>query len=142
MNKPIHSLMITHGDLGRELKEIAEKILERNLEMETISILWGEDGSRILAKIEAFMRKHSGESVIIFTDMFGGSPSNVCFPFIGADVEVITGINLPGLLKFLTYRDKDIPFPELVRTIRKGAIDGINIMGEYLGEKSDGRRKN
>lgn len=139
--KPIRSLLITHGQLGRELKTIAERILERDLDIETISILWGEDGSRILSKIETFVRRHSDCSIVIFTDMFGGSPSNVCFPFINPDVEVITGINLPGLLKFLTYRDKEIPFTELVQIIRKGAIDGINVMGEYLGEKSHGRRK-
>jgi len=139
--KPIKSLLITHGQLGKELKVITEKILERRLDMETIGILWGEDGSRILGKIEDFMSRNSGSHIIIFTDMFGGSPSNVCFPFIGPDVEVITGINLPGLLKFLTHRNKEIPFQELVRVIRKGAIEGINVMGEYLGEKSDGRRK-
>jgi len=140
-SKPIRSLLITHGQLGKELKTITEKILERRLDMETIGILWGEDGSRILSKIEDFVNRHADSHIIIFTDMFGGSPSNVCFPFIGPNVEVITGINLPGLLKFLTYRKKDIPFKELVRIIRKGAIEGINVMGDYLGEKSDGRRK-
>ncbi|HDP94620.1 MAG TPA: hypothetical protein ENN40_04575 [Candidatus Aminicenantes bacterium] len=139
--KTIRSLLITHGQLGQELKAVAEKILERDSDIETITITWGEDGSRILNKIETFMRHHSGGPLIIFTDMFGGSPSNVCFPYISPDVEVITGINLPGLLKFLTYREKDIPFKELVCIIRKGAIDGINVMGEYLGEKSHGRSK-
>ncbi len=139
--KPIKSLLITHGNLGDELKNISEKILERPLDLETISILWGEDGTEILSRIEVFIKKHAQCHIIIFTDMFGGSPSNLCFPFISSDVEVISGINLPGLLKFLTYRNKGLPFPDLVRITRKGAIDGINIIGEYLGEKSDGRRK-
>ena len=67
--------------------------------------------------------------------MFGGSPTNICFTFISKKVEVITGVNLPGLLKFLTYRDKDLSFKAIVSEIKKGSIDGINVVGEYLGEK-------
>jgi mannose/fructose-specific phosphotransferase system component IIA len=51
------------------------------------------------------------------------------------NIEIITGVNLPGLLKFLTYKDKDISFKEIVKIVKKGAIDGINLISEYLGEK-------
>jgi PTS system mannose-specific IIA component len=137
----IKSLMITHGNFGTELINVTEKILEKKVDIESINFDWVEDGSKILDKIENFIQKNKQHSIIIFTDMFGGSPSNICFKFIKPNVEVITGINLPGLLKFLTHKEKSIDFRELVASIKNGAIDGINIMGEYLGEKKNGRRK-
>ncbi|MCK4761904.1 MAG: PTS sugar transporter subunit IIA, partial [Candidatus Aminicenantes bacterium] len=79
--------------------------------------------------------KNENERTIIFTDMFGGSPTNICYKFKSRDIEIITGINLPGLLKFLTHREKKIAFNELVKIIKKGAINDINIISEYLGEK-------
>lgn len=133
--------MITHGNFGQELINVSEKILERKVDIESINFDWIEDGSKILNKIENFIHKNKRHPIIIFTDMFGGSPSNICFKFINPNIEVITGINLPGLLKFLTHKDKDIEFKELVASIKSGAIDGINIMGEYIGEKKNGRRK-
>jgi mannose PTS system EIIA component len=132
MNK---AFIITHGNLGRELIAVAEGILEEESGIECISFDWKEDGTKSFHKIERLLEKHKGHNIVIFTDMFGGSPTNICFKFHRKNVEIITGVNLPGLLKFLTARDKDIKFKELVKDIKKGAIDGINVIGEYLGEK-------
>lgn len=131
----IKAFIITHGNLGKELISVAEEILETKTDIECIGFDWKEDGSRSLNKIETFLQKYEGKNIIVFTDMFGGSPTNICFKFHKKNVEIITGINLPGLLKFLTYKDKKIRFDELVKEIKNGAIDGINIIGEYLGEK-------
>ena len=137
----IKSLMITHGNFGEELIRVAEKILENDADIESVNFDWVEDSNRIIAQIEDYIKKHKDDSIIIFTDMFGGSPANICFKFLEPNVEVITGINLPGLLKFLTYKDRGMEFPELVKCVKNGAIDGISILGEYLGEKKNGRRK-
>jgi PTS system mannose-specific IIA component len=96
---------------------------------------WEEDGSMIINKLEAYLKKNKNHQIIIFTDMFGGSPSNICLRFLNPNIEIVTGINLPGLLKFLTHRDEDIGFKQMIKIIKQGTIDGINILGEYLGEK-------
>ena len=133
----IKSLVITHGKLGKELIRVSEKILEKKLDIDWMGLDWQEDGSLIINKLEAYLNKNKKHQIIIFTDMFGGSPSNICLQYINPNVEVITGINLPGMLKYLTYKDKDLSFKELVKTIKNGTIDGINIIGEYLGERKN-----
>ncbi len=133
----IKSLVITHGKLGEELIRVSEKILEKKLDIDCMGFDWQEDGSGIINKLEAYLNKNKKHQIIIFTDMFGGSPSNICLRYINPNVEVITGINLPGMLKYLTYKNKDLSFKELVKTIKNGMIEGINIIGEYLGEKKN-----
>jgi len=133
--KKIKSLIITHGDLGKELINVSEKILERKIDIECMSFDWKEDGSLIINKLENYLKRNKEHNIVIFTDMFGGSPSNICLKYIDQNIEVITGINLPGILKFLTSREKNQNFKDLVKTVSQGTKDGINIMGEYLGEK-------
>ena len=131
----IKTVMITHGNLGEELIRVSEKIMGQSADIQCLSFDWEEDGSKTINKLEDFLKKNKGDEVIIFTDMFGGSPSNICLKYLGRNVEVITGINLPGLLRYLTHRDKGLNFKELVQRIKQGTIDGINVLGEYLGEK-------
>lgn len=132
----IKGLVITHGDLGNQLVAVAETIMEEKSGLDCLTFDWGEDGSETLTKFEKYLQKNKNTPIIIFTDMFGGSPTNICFKFgQRKNVEIITGINLPGLLKFLTYRDKDMSFKTIVEHVKKGAIDGINLISEYLGEK-------
>ncbi len=131
----IKGLIITHGNLGKELIEIAQTILEQKIDVEYISLDWGEDGSKMINKIEHYLKKNEGHQIIIFTDMFGGSPTNLCYRFNKKNIEIITGINLAGLLKFLTHRENKTSFKEMARIIKKGASDDINIISEYLGEK-------
>ncbi|MCK4835807.1 MAG: hypothetical protein KAT17_04185 [Candidatus Aminicenantes bacterium] len=131
----IKSLVITHGKLGNELIKVSEKILEKKIDIDCMCFDWEEDGSVIINKLEAYLNKNKKNQIIIFTDMFGGSPSNICLKHINSSTEVITGINLPGMLKYLTYKEKNLNFKELVKIIKQGTIDGINVLGEYLGEK-------
>lgn len=133
----IKSLIITHGKLGEELLKAAEIILEENLKNLCTVINWDYQIDQAQKKIENIIKKNIKDQFIIFTDMFGGSPSNICFKYIQKNrVEIITGINLPGLLRFLTYRKQEIEFSNLVHLIKKFAIDGINVIGDYSGEKN------
>jgi len=131
----IKSVIITHGQLGRELVQVAEKILEQKLDIEAIAFDWQGDGSSMIAQLEEFIARNQGHKVVIFTDMFGGSPSNISTRFINANVEVISGINLPGLLKFFCCGEHNGHFRQIVKKVEQEAKDGINIISEYLGEK-------
>lgn len=131
----IKSVIITHGQLGRELVQVAGKILEQELDIEAIAFDWQSDGSAMIAQLETFIARNQGHKVVIFTDMFGGSPSNISTRFINANVEVISGINLPGLLKFFCCGEHNGSFRQIVKKVEQEAKDGINIISEYLGEK-------
>jgi mannose PTS system EIIA component len=123
------------GNLGKELVAVAEGILEQKVEIDCVSFDWREDGTGAIRRVENFLGQNQDDNIIIFTDMFGGSPTNVCYKFNRVNIEIITGVNLPGLLKFLTYKDREMPFKEFVKLIKKEAIEGINIISEFLGEK-------
>ena len=131
----IKSVIITHGNLGRELVQVAEKILEQKLDIESIAFDWQGDGSAMISQLETFIARHQGQKIVIFTDMFGGSPSNISTRFVGPSVEVISGINLPGLLKFFCCEEHNGNFRQVVKKVEQGAREGINIISEYLGEK-------
>jgi len=131
----IKCVVITHGNLGEELIRVSEKIVQKKQDIQCLRFDWVEDGSKIVHKLEAYLKTNRNNQVIILTDMFGGSPANICLKYIGSNVEVITGINLPGMLKYITHVDKQLDFKELVRLVKQGTIDGISVLGEYLGEK-------
>ena len=131
----IKGLIITHGNFGKEIVAVAAEILEEKVDIDSFSFDWKEDGTGTIHRVEQYLEQNQHNNIVIFTDMFGGSPTNICYKFNRKNLEIITGVNLPGLLKFLTYKDKDIPFKELVKLIKKEAIEGINIISEFLGEK-------
>jgi PTS system mannose-specific IIA component len=131
----IRSVIITHGNLGRELVQVAEKILEQKLDIEIIAFDWQGDGSAMISQLEAFIARNRGSEIVIFTDMFGGSPSNVSTRFVGPGIEVLSGINLPGLLKFFCCGEHNGSFRQVIKKVEQEARDGINIISEYLGDK-------
>ncbi len=138
----VKGLIITHGELGRSILDVAESILEQKSKIEFFRFGWDEDGTVIEKKIKVYLKKNKDHNIIIFTDMFGGSPSNLSLRFNDPNVEIITGINLPGIIKFLTYKDKKIRFEELLKIIKDGARDGISIISEYLGDRKNEKRGN
>lgn len=102
-------VIVTHGNLGVALIETAEMILSRPPEVVTaVSINLNEDVDRLRGKItrglKAVDRK---KGILILTDMFGGTPSNLSYSFLEEGrVEVISGVNLPILIKAVNSRDK------------------------------------
>lgn len=102
-------LVVTHANLGSALIETLEFILGKEQEkLLSISIDIKEDPDRLRKKIKQGISKvRSDKGVLIFTDMFGGTPSNLAYSFLEeGKVEVISGVNLPLLLKAVTSRKK------------------------------------
>jgi PTS system mannose-specific IIA component len=76
----------------------------------------------------------SGDGVIILTDMFGGTPSNISLSLLQpGKVDVLTGVNLPMLLRILGMRDQELS--ELAQNAKNAAIQGIVLAGEVLTRK-------
>jgi PTS system mannose-specific IIA component len=93
-------VVVTHGQLATELVNAAETIVGELPRFTAVSIGWHEDTEDARTEIaQAIARVKQDDGVLILTDMFGGTPSNLALTFLGSDVEVITGVNLPMLIK-------------------------------------------
>jgi len=120
-------IVITHGDLGRQLVKVAEVILGEQKEIWALS-LQEQDGLETLSeRIEKILRKRCGQSEgkIILVDMFGGTPANASLKFVNDEkVEIISGVNLPMLIAGINYR-QSLPLKELARLIRQKGEESI-----------------
>ena len=99
-------VVVTHGQLAIELLNAAETIVGDLPQFAAVSIGWHETTEDARGEIaRAVARVEQGQGVLIVTDMFGGTPSNLALTFLGQNVEVITGVNLPMLIKLAGLRD-------------------------------------
>ncbi len=99
-------VIVTHGGLADEFRSALEHIVGPQSQLETVSIGPDDDMTKRRAEIlEAVSQTESGSGVIILTDMFGGTPSNLAISVLDeVNVEVIAGINLPILVKLASIR--------------------------------------
>ncbi len=132
---PVGVLLVTHGRLGEELLEAAGTIVGDIQHMSFLSIGWNDEVEASRTKIaEAVRSVDSGKGVIILTDMFGGTPSNLSLPLLRKDhVEIVTGVNLPMVIK-LANQGADESLAELARKVRDQGQRHISIASELLGE--------
>jgi PTS system mannose-specific IIA component len=130
-------VIVTHCNLGKELISATEMVVGEELKrFQSVSIDPKEDSEEIRRKIiEAIRKVDQGNGVLILTDMYGGTPSNISLSFLQEKkIEVITGVNLPMLLKLATYKDeKDIE--ELAVFITNYGQKNINLASEVLKKK-------
>jgi len=104
-------VVVSHGQLATELLNAAETIVGELPGFAAVSIGWHDDVNAARGAIEqAVSRVESGSGVLLLTDMFGGTPSNLGMAFLAADrLEVVTGVNLPMLIKLAkTPADSDL----------------------------------
>jgi PTS system mannose-specific IIA component len=99
-------VVVTHGQLATELVNAAEMIVGDLPQFAAVSIGWHDDVNDAREDIgQAIERVRGEEGVLVLTDMFGGTPSNLGMTFLETDrVEVITGVNLPMLIKLASLR--------------------------------------
>lgn len=125
-------LLVTHAGLAEELLAAAEMIVGKIELAETVGIKADAKVDGIMADIKGSISKLSGKGVIIMTDMFGGTPSNVSLSFLEDNkVEVLTGVNLPMVIKFATERKK-CGVTELAQKLKECGLESITVAGEYL----------
>ncbi|MEE9273912.1 MAG: PTS sugar transporter subunit IIA [bacterium] len=103
-------VVVGHGDLPQALLGAAESVLGDVTQMQAICLRPDSDPNAISGEIEAAMREvDSGEGVLIMTDMMGGTPTNAALAMLNhPNVEVVTGVNLPMLLKMPFLKDKTV----------------------------------
>ena len=103
----IGMVLVTHGELATQFRAALEHVVGTQKQVATISIGPEDDIERRRGDIiDAVSQVDSGAGVVLLTDMFGGTPSNLAISVMnGAHVEVVAGINLPMLIKLASVRD-------------------------------------
>jgi len=130
-------VVVTHGQLATELLNAAETIVGDLPRFTAVSIGWHEDTEDAREEIAAAIgRVQQGQGVLILTDMFGGTPANLAMTFLGQqDVEVLTGVNLPMLIKLAGLKEQD-SLLAVAREMREHGRNAIWVASDLLrGEK-------
>lgn len=131
-------VVVTHGQLATELVNATEAIVGDLPTFTAVSIGWHEDTEDARGEIAgAIARVQQDGRVLLLTDLFGGTPANLAMTFLGqAGVEVITGVNLPMLLKLAGLRDQQDVLA-IAREIREHGRNAIWVASDLLrGDKT------
>jgi PTS system mannose-specific IIA component len=133
--KVVGTVLVTHGALGDELVAVAEKIVGKLPYIKAVSVGWHNDVEDAKTRIKKAIKEvDQGKGVIILTDMFGGTPSNVAMSLMAANkVDVVTGVNLPMVVKLGNQKGEET-LSKLATVVRDLGKRQIARAGELLGE--------
>ena len=130
-------IIVTHGNLALELKSAMEHILGIQKNIEIISIKPDDDLEIKKSALEESIKKVDEENgVIILTDMFGGTPSNLAISLLKiGKIEIISGVNLPMLIKLIGLRDSN-DIQKVATESKESAQKYISIASEILSDNN------
>ena len=137
----VGGVIISHGQLANELVAAAETVVGEIAHVTAVSIGWHDDVELAKTEVErAIKTVSSGSGVLLMTDMFGGTPTNIAAMFLAAgEVELVTGVNLPMVVK-LASNTKQISLAELAREVEeqgKRSIYRTGVLLEPQNQKKD-----
>jgi PTS system mannose-specific IIA component len=128
-------LVLTHGDLAISILESARMIDPHLVDnTDAVTLPWEVDTDAATADLKRRLKKmDDGTGVLILTDMFGGTATNLALPFLEPDrIEIVTGINLPMLVKLGSLRGREMPLNELARRLADSGQKSIRLASEFL----------
>jgi len=127
-------VLVAHCNLAQELVAVLEKIVGRVEQLQAVVFdpeFKPETAHKKIA--QAVKKTNSGDGVLIFTDMFGGTPSNISLAFLeDGVVEVVTGVNLPMLIRMITLLENSLSLAELAADLQSYGKRNICIDSELL----------
>jgi PTS system mannose-specific IIA component len=126
-------VLVSHGHVAEELLKAAQAIVGEIPAIAAVSIGWSDDVAIAHDAIAAAIHSVGDGDVLILTDMFGGTPTNVSLPFLSPKVEIVTGVNLPMLIKLSGLREGDLL--EVARVLRDQGRGAIAVATEVLGRR-------
>jgi len=134
-------LIIAHSELAGELISAAEHIVGKMEHVVGVAVTPHQSVEQLRGQIaQAIKVVNKGDGVLILTDMFGGTPSNISLSFLQEDkVEVVTGVNLPMVVRMATYRGNKLSLKELARHIMGYGRDNIYLASELLQQKDNNK---
>jgi PTS system mannose-specific IIA component len=133
MKKPVGGVILSHGQMANELLAAAETVVGAIDNVAAVSIGWHDDVETAQKELErAIHLVEKGSGVLLLTDMFGGTTTNIAAMFYTAGkVEILTGVNLPMVLR-LVQQDETADFIEIGRQVLQAGREGIYLAGELL----------
>ena len=136
----VAGVIVTHGHLAGELLAAAEMIIGPISHITAVSIGWHDDVDAARDEVQrAITRVSQGAGVLLMTDMFGGTPTNIASMFLeDGRVEVITGINLPMVIK-LGSQSGQGSLNEIARRVCDLGRQGIYVAGDLLTPQKAGK---
>jgi len=124
---------VTHGHLAQELVAAAEMIVGDISHIQAVSIGWHDDVNDARKEIERKISEvDRGSGILLLTDMFGGTPSNIAFAFHEpGKVDIVTGVNLPMIIK-IAHQKEDEDLDSLARSVLEQGQSSIRVASEFL----------
>jgi len=133
-------VVATHGRLGEELLATAATVCGPLDQAAAVSLSAGEPADEARARLAGAIRAtDSGDGVLVLTDLFGGTPANLALTFLDAHVEVVTGVNLPMLLKLSTLRAAGTALEAAADSLAGYGQKNISLASRLLRGKAAGR---
>ncbi len=128
-------VIVTHGNLACEFRAALEHVVGPQEQVETISIGPDDDlDARRADMLAALAKVDSGDGVVVLTDMFGGSPSNLAISAMEkSDVEVVAGVNLPMLVKLASVRG-ECALEDAISQAQEAGRKYISVASQILAE--------
>jgi PTS system mannose-specific IIA component len=134
-------LVLTHGNLASELLQAAQTI-DPNLEGQAaaMSLPWDVDSDEASNSLKKQLRElDQGEGTLVLTDMFGGTATNLALPYLEPEkVEIVTGVNLPMLVKLGSLQGRSLSLDELAAGLTAAGQKSIRVASEFLHAKASG----
>jgi len=127
-------VVITHGRLAGSLLETAEMIVGPTVKTFAVGISRGEDIELLRQRLAEVLGEagSDGDGCLVMTDLFGGTPANLCAPHIRPlGLEVLTGVNLPMLIKAISLRP-GADLPDLAQTLKTYGQQSIHVVSDLL----------
>jgi PTS system mannose-specific IIA component len=126
-------VVVAHGELAEKLVETTQAITGQRKNLAAVSVDAGEDPQGAIQAIkDAIRRVDDGDGVILLTDLFGGTPSNLCLSFLDRkNIEVISGVNLPMLIKLASFAEKS-DLREIAKQIMEYGKQNISVASRRL----------
>ncbi|HEY0407511.1 MAG TPA: PTS sugar transporter subunit IIA [Pyrinomonadaceae bacterium] len=139
VERKVAGVIVTHGQLASELLAAAEMIIGSVSHITAVSIGWHDDVEAAHNEVErAISRVSQGRGVLLLTDMFGGTPTNIASMFLAEDeVEVVTGVNLPMVIKLASQPEEE-SLAAVARRVRDQGQEGIYLAGDLLAPQKKG----
>lgn len=133
MNSQIGGVIVSHGQVANELLSAAETVVGNLGHIAAVSIGWHDDVEAAKGEIERAIKQVShGKGVLLMTDMFGGTPTNIAAMFLKEnEVELVTGVNLPMVLKLATTNG-DATLSEVAKSVEEQGKQSIYRTGALL----------
>jgi PTS system mannose-specific IIA component len=128
-------VVLTHGDLADSLLRSARKIDPHLVEgTDAITLPWEVDTDRATEELRLQLNTvESDVGVLILTDMFGGTATNLALPFLEPDrIEIVTGVNLPMLIKLGSLREAGLPLSDIAGRLAEAGQKSIRLASEFL----------